>query len=156
MPLYLMQHGEARPEAEDPTRPLSERGRADVERVARAMAGRKLGIVRVLHSGKLRARQTAEIVASVLEPSPVVEETSGLGPNDDPRIVGQAADDASGAHLIVGHLPHLSRLASLLILDEPNRAVVAFRNAGLVCLRHDQEGWRLAWALVPELVDEVP
>jgi phosphohistidine phosphatase len=156
MPLYLMQHGEARPEAEDPTRPLTEPGRADVERMARAMAGRRLGIVRVLHSGKLRARQTAEIVASVLEPCPVVEEASGLGPNDDPGIAGQAAEDASGARLIVGHLPHLSRLASLLLLGEPNRDVVAFRNAGLVCLSHGQEGWRLAWALVPELLNEGP
>jgi phosphohistidine phosphatase len=156
MPLYLMQHGEARPEAEDPTRPLTERGRADVARVARAMAGRRLGIVRVLHSGKLRARQTAEIVASVLEPSPVVEETSGLAPNDNPLIVAQAVQDTAGARLLVGHLPQLSRLASLLILGEPDRAVVAFRNAGLVCLSRGEEGWRLAWALVPELLNEVP
>src|SRR5262245_36457542 len=127
MLLYLMQHGEARPEAEDPARPLTERGRAEAERVARAVAGRYLGIVQVAHSGKLRARQTAEIVASILVPTPAVEETAGLGPNDDPRIAAQAVEREPAPRLIVGHLPHLSRLASLLIVGDEPRAVVAFR-----------------------------
>jgi phosphohistidine phosphatase len=152
MKLYLMQHGEARPEQEDPARPLTERGRAEVERVARAAARLDLGIAAVAHSGKLRARQTAETVASLLEPSPELVEVSGLGPNTDPHIAAEVLTAVSRPHLLVGHLPHLSRLASLLILDNPDAAVVAFRMAGLVCLSRGEEGWRLAWALVPELV----
>ena len=154
MQLYLMQHGEARPEQEDPARPLTERGRADVARVARAVARLDLGIVRVAHSGKLRARQTAEVFASLLEPPPALEEMSGLGPTDDPRIAAEAVGAASGPMMFVGHLPHLSRLASLLILGDEGEAVVAFRMAGLVCLTHGEDGWRLAWALVPELLNE--
>jgi phosphohistidine phosphatase len=152
MKLYLMQHGEARPEQEDPARPLTDRGRADVERVARAAARLDLGIAQVIHSGKLRARQTAEIVATCLEPAPALGEMSGLGPNDDPRIAAEAVAMPSGHRLLVGHLPHLSRLASLLILGDGDRGVVAFRMAGLVCLAHGEDGWRLAWALTPELV----
>jgi len=34
MKLYLVQHGEANSKAEDPQRPLAERGRGDVARVA--------------------------------------------------------------------------------------------------------------------------
>jgi phosphohistidine phosphatase len=154
MPLYLMQHGEARPEQEDPARPLTERGRAEVARVARAVAGRKLGIVQVAHSGKLRARQTAEIVASLLSPTPAVEEMRGLGPNDDPRVAAEAVKEAAEPRLVVGHLPHLSRLASLLVVGDADKAVVAFRMAGLVCLSHGEDGWRLAWAIVPEILDE--
>ena len=59
--LYLVQHGEATSEEEDPERPLTERGVVDVHRVARKAA--EAGIVtavRVVHSGKTRARQTAE------------------------------------------------------------------------------------------------
>jgi len=88
MKLYLMQHGEARPEQEDPARPLTDRGRAEVERVARAAARLDLGIAQVIHSGKLRARQTAEIVAACLEPAPALGEMRGrLAPRlgADPR-----------------------------------------------------------------------
>jgi hypothetical protein len=45
-------------------------------------------------------------------------------------------------------------LASLLIIGNPDAAVVAFRMAGLVCLSKGDEGWRLAWALVPELTGD--
>jgi phosphohistidine phosphatase len=154
MQLYLMQHGEARPEQEDPARPLTERGRAEVARVARAVAGLDLDIAQVVHSGKLRARQTAEVFASLLKPPPVLDEMTGLGPNDDPHIAAEAVESASGPLMLVGHLPHLSRLASLLILGEADVTVVAFRMAGLVCLTHGEEGWRLAWVLVPELLNE--
>jgi len=152
MKLYMMQHGEARPEQDDPARPLTDRGRAEVERVARAAARLDLGIAQVVHSGKLRARQTAEIVAACLEPAPALGEMSGLGPNDDPRIAAEAVAVPSGPRLLVGHLPHLSRLASLLILGDGDRGVVAFRMGGLVCLSHGEGGWRLAWALTPDLV----
>jgi phosphohistidine phosphatase len=154
MKLYLMQHGEARPEEEDPARPLTDRGRGEVERVARAAARLELGIVQVAHSGKLRGRQTAEIVASLLEPPPSLGEMDGLGPKDDPRTAAQAVAAASGPQLLVGHLPHLSRLASLLILSNEDAPVVAFRMAGLVCLSGGEDGWRLAWALVPEMIRE--
>jgi phosphohistidine phosphatase len=152
MKLFLMQHGEARPEAEDPARPLTNRGRAEVERVARAAARLDLGIVEVLHSGKLRARQTAEIVGSRLEPRPAIAEMSGLGPNDDPRIAAEAVTAPPGPRLLVGHLPHLGRLASQLVLGDREKGIVAFRMGGLVCLSRGEDGWRLAWALTPELV----
>jgi phosphohistidine phosphatase len=147
-----MRHGEAAPEQDDPARPLTSRGRAEVERVARAAARLDLGIVQVVHSGKLRAQQTAEIVATCLEPRPALVEMRGLGPNDDPRIAAEAVAAPSGPRLVVGHLPHLGRLASLLILGESERGVIAFRMAGLVCLAHADNGWRVAWALVPEIV----
>jgi phosphohistidine phosphatase SixA len=36
--LYLVQHGDAKSEAEDPERPLTERGRSDVARLAALLA----------------------------------------------------------------------------------------------------------------------
>lgn len=60
MLLLLAHHGEAVGPEVDPRRPLSERGRAAVERLAHsaALRGVKPGVV--WHSGKLRAKQTAE------------------------------------------------------------------------------------------------
>ena len=51
--LYLMQHGEAVPDAENPERPLTPRGREDVARLAAFLADAKVGIARLVHSGKL-------------------------------------------------------------------------------------------------------
>lgn len=154
MDLYLMQHGEAKAESEDPARPLSERGRQEVERVARHAARLRLGIVLVEHSGKLRARQTAEIVASCLEPRPRVEERAGLAPNDDPDDLARALRDASEPQLLVGHLPHLARLVSLLVVGDAARPILAFRMGALVALRREAEEFRLGFVLSPELVTD--
>lgn len=152
MELYLVQHGEARPEEEDPDRPLTERGRDEVERIALAAARAGLRPERILHSGKLRARQTADILFLALRPEQGVHESPSLGPNDDPAKASHAVEDAAGSLMVVGHLPHLSRLCSLLLLGDPDRELVAFRMGGIVCLTMDQGRWRLRWMLTPELV----
>jgi phosphohistidine phosphatase len=154
MDLYLMQHGEAKAESEDPARPLSERGREEVERVARQAARLRLGITLVEHSGKLRARETAEILAARLEPRPRVAERPGLAPNDDPGVLARALQDPTETRLLVGHLPHLSRLLSLLVVADAARPILAFRMGALVALQHGAEGFRLRFVLPPELVAE--
>lgn len=147
-----MQHGEAKAESEDPERPLTDRGREEVERVARHAAALGLGIALVQHSGKQRARQTAEIVASHLAPRPRVEQRPGLAPNDDPAAAARAIHNAGETWLLVGHLPHLAKLTSLLLIGDPDRAIVAFRMGALVGLRRDAEGWRLRFVLAPEVL----
>jgi phosphohistidine phosphatase len=56
--------------------------------------------------------------------------------------------------MIVGHLPHLARLASLLITGSETLEVAAFQQGGVVCLEHDRAGesWRIKWMLVPEIL----
>src|SRR2546428_4370090 len=63
MDCYLVQHGEAKPEREDPARPLTDRGRREVERVAEGAQRSGVEIAEVVHSGELRAQQTAELAA---------------------------------------------------------------------------------------------
>jgi phosphohistidine phosphatase len=152
--LYLVQHGEAATEAEDPARPLTERGRREVARVARTVARLGLGVAVVAHSGKLRARQTAELLAAALRPAPNLVERAGLGPNDDPGDARRFAEEASAPTMLVGHLPHLSRLASLLLVGDPAREVIAFRMGGIVCLSRREGRWRLSWALTPQITIE--
>jgi phosphohistidine phosphatase len=155
--LYLVQHGEAKPEEQDPARPLTDRGREDAARVARAAARSGLRVTAIHHSGKLRARQTAEILAAELKPEKGVSQLDGLAPNDDPHLAERVALRQSAPVLLVGHLPHLSRLASLLLVGDPSREIIAFRMGGMVCLDRGDEGlWRLRWALVPELAAQSP
>ena len=81
MNLYLVQHAEARPKKEDPKRPLSEKGRADIQKVA-AYAARHTSIElgQINHSGKTRARQTAEALAEFLQPAEGVSQVADLAP----------------------------------------------------------------------------
>lgn len=154
MRVYLVQHGEAKPESEDPARPLTERGRQEAERVARRVAEHAgTRPHRIVHSGRLRARQTAEVWARFFPDVPL-EERDGLGPNDDPSIWTERLRTEAEDLVLVGHLPHLRRLAGLLLCGDPDREVVAFTMAGAVCLeRDDPTGrWTLRWSLPPDLV----
>lgn len=42
--------------------------------------------------------------------------------------------------MLVGHLPHLARLAAVLLADDPERPVVAFQQGGLVGLEQRSPG----------------
>ena len=150
MELYLVQHGEAKPEAEDPERPLTDKGREEVELVGHYLAKAGIKVTQILHSGRLRAKQTAQLLAHYVSATSVKEE-KGLGPLDDPRLAKQMVQGAEAPLIIVGHLPHLSRLASLLILGTPEREVVKFRMGGMVCLRKGNGDWLIDWVITPDL-----
>lgn len=109
MEVYLVQHGESKSDAEDPTRPLTDRGREEVNAVARYVATLGIEVAQVFHSGKLRAKQTAELFAQHVVVPKGITEWEGLGPLDDPVKAEHLVAQAEGPLMIVGHLPHLSR-----------------------------------------------
>ena len=63
MKLYLAQHGEACPKEVDPERPLTDQGREDIERLTAFLGRAGIQVTRVIDSGKLRAAQTADLLA---------------------------------------------------------------------------------------------
>ena len=154
MQVYLVQHGLAKSKDEDPERPLTEIGRQEALRVARAAASAGVRPAAILHSGKARAEQTAEIFAAHTEPPQGVQAVEGLDPNDEPERARERVAQATAPLMLVGHLPHLSRLAALLLAEDPEREIVAFRNAGVVCLERGDRGFAVRWILTPELAPE--
>ena len=151
MRLYLVQHGEAMEVAADPDRPLTERGTAGVTRTARFLAGCGLGVDEVWHSGKTRARQTAELLAPAVGEAAGLVERAGLSPKDDVAPVAERLAGAGADLMLVGHLPFLGRLASLLLAGDEDADVVAFRYGCVVCLERDETGaWRVLWMLRPD------
>jgi len=151
MHCYLMRHGEAKTEGEEPARSLSERGREEVRLVALHAAAAGVQVAEILHSGKLRARQTAEILADYLRPQRGTREIEGLGPNDDPEKAKAELEAASEPLMIVGHLPHLSLLASALILGGSKTDLIQLGSGAMVCLVRTKEAFLLEWLLTPEL-----
>ena len=153
MRIYLVQHGEAVPAEVDPERPLSAAGEADVRRLAAVLRRSGVGVARILHSGKRRAEQTAEVLAAALGPELQAEARAGLNPNDSTAGVAQEAAGWEQDTMLVGHLPFMARLASRLIAGREDAGVVAFRPGSVVCLeRTDQRAWTIAWMLRPELL----
>ena len=153
MRLYLMQHGDAVPEAVSPERPLSEKGRLDVKRLARFVGWSAFKARRILHSGKLRARQSAELLAQEMGEGAAPEAMAGLNPNDPVETVAAQASAWQEDVLLVGHMPFLGRLAALLTCGDPERPVAAFHPGSMACLERDTAGrWSIAWMLRPELL----
>lgn len=150
MSLYLIQHGEAKSKEEDVKRSLSEKGRRDVERTACFL--NKIGIKAsyIFHSGKERAFQSAEIIGKYLGIKPVQEDY--LSPLDDPGIWAKKLNSINEDIIIVGHLPHLSKLSSILLVGDPERELISFRMGGVVCLERKGSGWSISWMIVPELL----
>lgn len=153
MRLYLVQHGAAKSEAEDPQRGLTPEGVRAVEHMAEYLAALKLRLERIEHSDKARARQTAEIMAAHLRPERGTHQVSGVAPNDDTAPMHNRVQKESKALMLVGHLPYLSRLLSQLLGVPADRIMVDFQMGGVVHLVRDEtREWRLGWILVPELL----
>lgn len=144
---YLVRHGEAMSSADNPARPLSPAGRTGVERVAQLARERDVKISAIYHSGILRAEETAAILAEHLMPPLGVGRGAGLLPEDDPIIAKAELEEAQDSIMLVGHLPHMDRLAALLVAGDPNRRVVEFSPATMVCCVKEGGRWRIAWNL---------
>ncbi len=151
----MVQHAEAKPQAEDPARPLSEKGLADIRRVANFIKAKGIEVSKIFHSGKLRAKQTAEALAEGISSTGGIEQAEGLAPLDDSDIWANRLKEEFENLVLVGHLPYLSKLAGLLLAGDPERKVVGFRNGGVVCLeREEAEKWSVGWVLTPEILAE--
>jgi phosphohistidine phosphatase len=151
MSLYLVQHGEAFTKNEDPERRLTEKGISDTKRIAKVASGYEIKVTKVCHSGKKRAKQTAEIIASYLG----VDEINireGLLPNDDVIKFSENLKDKENI-MIVGHLPFLGKLTSYLISGTTENHLIKFQKGGIVCLtRYSEIGSSIIkWSLMPKI-----
>ena len=155
MKLYLIQHGEAKTEREDPERSLTEMGEEEVKKVSKAAERLNIRPSKIYHSGKTRAKQTAEIILSGLKiPDLTAEAVQGLNPNDDVRPWADRISKETRDLMIVGHLPFLDKLTSLLICGDESARVVLFRYSAIICLdQKDDKRWAVRWILTPETVD---
>lgn len=152
MKLYLVQHAKAASKEANPQRPLTEEGRRDIQKVAAFIKSLNLSVDYLWHSGKERAAQTAEFLAEVVTINKEHTIHDGLAPNDDVTAIKHKLMSAQQDIMIVGHLPFLSKLASLLLTGSEAANTVAFRQGGIVCLdQAEQDQWQIDWMVIPEL-----
>jgi phosphohistidine phosphatase len=144
MRLFLVHHGDAVGPEVDPRRPLSDGGRDAVERLAAASAQKGAQPSVVWHSGKLRAKQTAEIFWRACNALAEFSASRDLQPDDPPAWIRDRLRHEPRDLMLAGHYPHLPGLLRLLV---PHSA--AFPPHGIIALETDDDGetWKEVWRL---------
>ena len=152
MALYLVQHGKSLSKDVDPEQGLSDEGRSEVQQIADVAKEYRVKVSRIAHSGKKRARQTAELFGNALTPSQDIEERGGLKPLDDVTAVADTLDTRENL-MLVGHLPFMERLTNHLVTGSTEGLVFKFQNGGILCLDQDSESgsWFIKWSLMPHI-----
>ena len=139
MELYIVRHGEAgqamrvrgRADAE---RELTREGRKETADVAKALRALGCAPERIGTSPLARARQTAEILADVLDAKKKLESCEFLSPGSDAEaLIRWLRDVRADSVMIVGHMPDLAHLASALLAPKASLDIV-FKKSGVCCI----------------------
>jgi phosphohistidine phosphatase len=130
----------------DPARPLSSRGRAEVDLLAQMAAERRVKPLFIWHSGKLRARQTAEAFWRRCNPLSIFAAVRGLQPTDSTLWIVDALP-AEEDVMLVGHFPQMPQLLAHLLSGKPEAAPEPFPANGMVALERVEGRWVERWRL---------
>jgi phosphohistidine phosphatase len=152
MALYIVQHGQSLTKDLDPEKGLSPQGIGEVEKIAGVAQNYGVTVTRIQHSGKKRARQTAELIAAILKPENGLQEVAGIKPLDDVAAFASRVDYSADT-MVVGHLPFLERLTSFLITGQQSPIVFKLQNGGILCLDQmaNSDTPAIKWALMPRV-----
>ena len=143
--IFLVHHADAVGPDVDPQRPLSAEGRDHAARLALQAAARGVKPAVVWHSGKLRARQTAEALWRACNPQAEFAAIRGLQPTDPPdEVVARVAGESRDV-MLVGHMPSLPRILHSLTHARDDDQRVQFPLHGLVALEPAGDLWVEKW-----------
>ncbi len=155
MLLYLIRHAEAVDSIPDAARALSARGRHQVNLLAAFLArSRAFAPQEIWHSPYVRARETALQLTQELRTRTPLRELPGITPDDDPAAVLALLADERRPVALVGHEPHLSGLASLLVTGSAQPVAFAMKKAAVLALERAGSRWIVRWHIEPGLIGE--
>ena len=153
MHIYFVRHAEPVSKEEDPSLPLSDKGINGIRKVASFASEMGVTANQIIHSGKTRALQTAQILGDHLEIENGIIKAEGLAPMDDPTKWLNIVSDTSKEVILVGHLPHLLRLISLIICGYAEEEILDFETGCMVCMTKPAEGnGLLDWIIKPGML----
>ena len=147
--LFLIRHAKAEPSVgrADYARRLTERGRTDARRVAKALAARHFLPEILFHSGAARAKETAEIFAAAWRDEVELQEQAWLYDAslttllDHTRALGHAHKRVG----LVGHNPGLGELGAALTGSgaepEVRRLMAKFPTGAVAVLDFSIQRW---------------
>ncbi len=116
MKVFLLRHAEAAYGVADPVRPLTENGRQMAAGLAGFISGNPwFRYAEIWSSPYLRARQTAEPFIERNGRSRELITMEDLVPHGDPDVLSECLAKSRKPVLVVGHNPHLTRVARRLM-----------------------------------------
>jgi phosphohistidine phosphatase len=157
--LFVLRHGEAGNRMavakEDSERPLTTQGRTEMLKIAKSLRGVGLKAKCVYTSPLRRARETAEIVAKILN-IPLLQEWDELKPIGNKALLyRKIARHEQGSRLIlVGHEPYLTSMIGDIIGNANTRLVLKKGGIGKVRINSFEPriSGELRWLLTPKMI----
>ncbi|HTL67484.1 MAG TPA: phosphohistidine phosphatase SixA [Lacunisphaera sp.] len=150
MLLYIIRHAHAEDGEDDFARPLSAKGRRQVRRMAAFLRQAGLFEAReIKYSPLRRARDTARQLARELGGKVRLAEMGALKPLVDPAVAAGKLRRARAAVAVVGHEPHLSSLATLLLGGERDKPRVILKKCAVLVLERTGRTWAVRWLVSP-------
>jgi phosphohistidine phosphatase len=153
MHLYLIRHAHALDGNNDAARPLSPKGLRQIRAMAKIMReSHAWEAGEIWHSPLRRAHETAAGLAKRLKCDVRLKEVTGLKPSDAVDAIAEKLGDLRHPVALVGHEPHLSALASLLVVGRAAPPRFTLKKCAVLRLDRVGGGWTVRWHISPELV----
>lgn len=153
MHLYLIRHAHALDGDDDASRPLSPKGAKQVRALARLLREcDAFEAEEIWHSPLRRAEETAVLLAKRLKTPARLASVGGLRPADAANSILKRLNDLRHPVAVVGHEPHLSALASLLVAGKAVPPRFVLKKCAALRLDRVDGVWAVRWQVSPELV----
>ena len=125
-------------------RPLTDKGVARTRESGKGLLNLRIRPTHILSSPLARAHETAAILQSLIRPKLKIRICAELNPAAQPRTLFALLDalPPDAVALCIGHEPHLSLAAGILLTGKPCSGL-SFKKAG-ACLIHIEESVRPA------------
>ena len=150
MKLFLIQHALAKSKEEDPERGITEEGYIITRKIANFAKQIPIEVRKIYHSGKKRAKETAEIFSEYLGPIDGLKSAKGLNPMDSHLIWAGLLSNIDDNIMLIGHLPHLQKLCNFLLSKDETKEEIKFIYSGIVCLERYPGRWVVIFEVNPE------
>lgn len=152
MIVYLIRHAHAVDSEENSERPLSRRGQEQARALAAFLErSGQFEPAEFWHSPLARSRETAELLGEGLRVSAPYLLVPDLQPESDPRLAARRIKVATHPVAIVGHEPHLSALATLLVVGARDAPAFVMKKCSALALEGAGRHWSVRWHVSPDL-----
>jgi len=156
--LYLIRHADATDGQPDEERRLSAEGRRQVRRLAAFLKRCRSAELdepgEVWHSPLLRAEETAALLAKRAGWESNLRVVEDLRPDDDPAIIAERLESFGRPLAIVGHNPHLTILATLLVTGKAAPPALLVRKCAFIALEPARGRGKGRWVIDGHVVPQ--
>lgn len=152
MKLYCIRHGVAESSVLDNKRHLTGIGRDNIHLMGKFLAAQKISIDQLLHSPKLRAQETAEILMPYVRPH-TMHATAALNHEACVNTLADYVNQWKKPTLLVTHMPLIASLINLLLFKDRLWPCIEFHPGTMACLHRQRNEWSIDWVISPDDLD---